>query len=70
MAFVVPAPGADLESAELRAFCRSGMASYKAPWAVEVVSELPRTNTGKMVRKDLKSSAREAVSQAMAVQAG
>nr|WP_183373006.1 AMP-binding protein [Gordonia humi] len=70
VAFVVPAPGADLESAELRAFCRSGMASYKAPWAVEVVSELPRTNTGKMVRKDLKSSAREAVSQAMAVQAG
>jgi fatty-acyl-CoA synthase len=65
VAFVVAAPGHPLDGSEIRTFCRSGMASYKAPWVVEVVSELPRTNTGKMVRKDLRALAGEAVSQTL-----
>lgn len=52
-AFVVLAAGAvagpDLE-AELRAFARDRLPSYKVPARIEVVSELPRTATGKLQR--------------------
>ncbi|KAF0957187.1 class I adenylate-forming enzyme family protein [Rhodococcus sp. T7] len=65
VAFVVAEPGSTLDGDEIRTFCRSGMASYKAPWVVEVVLELPRTQTGKMVRKDLRTHACEAVDRAV-----
>jgi fatty-acyl-CoA synthase len=65
VAFVVAAPRQPLDGADIRTFCRAGMASYKAPWVVEVVSELPHTVTGKTVRKDLRTRADEAVRQTL-----
>ena len=50
VAFVVPGPGADLDPAELIGWCRAEMANYKVPRRVEVVQELPRNATGKVLK--------------------
>ncbi|HEY2508331.1 MAG TPA: acyl-CoA synthetase [Streptosporangiaceae bacterium] len=39
---------------DLVAHCRSGLASFKCPRAVEFVPELPRTPTGKLLRRKLR----------------
>jgi long-chain acyl-CoA synthetase len=39
---------------ELIAFCRARMAAYKYPRAVELVAELPKTTTGKFLRRALR----------------
>ena len=52
-AFIVPAPGADLGAAEVRAFVRARLARYKVPRAVRFLDELPRTATGKLQKQRL-----------------
>ena len=47
-AFVVLRPGASLEYEELRQFARERLAGFKAPKGMTVVSELPKTATGKI----------------------
>jgi long-chain acyl-CoA synthetase len=47
-------PGASVEPAELVDFCRERMAAYKYPRIVEVVDELPKTATGKILRRELR----------------
>jgi fatty-acyl-CoA synthase len=47
-AFVVLEPGATLTEEELREFARGRLAGFKVPKAVTVVSELPKTATGKI----------------------
>jgi fatty-acyl-CoA synthase len=47
-AFVVPKPGAAPGEDELIEHVRSKIARYKAPRAVELVDELPKTSTGKI----------------------
>ncbi|MEE1556454.1 MAG: long-chain fatty acid--CoA ligase, partial [Alphaproteobacteria bacterium] len=47
-AMVVLREGADIEAAELEAFCRERLAGFKVPRRVEVVSELPRNPMGKV----------------------
>jgi long-chain acyl-CoA synthetase len=42
-------------AAELIAHCRSRLASYKAPRAVEFAAQLPRTPTGKLLRRKLRA---------------
>jgi acyl-CoA synthetase (AMP-forming)/AMP-acid ligase II len=57
-AVVIPArgvtPGAELER-ELIEYCRSGIAHYKCPRSIDFVSELPRTETGKMAKRKLRA---------------
>jgi fatty-acyl-CoA synthase len=53
VAFVVPQPGADAEPAALRAWCAERIATYKTPARVHVIDELPKTDTGKLARRDL-----------------
>jgi fatty-acyl-CoA synthase len=53
VAFVVLQPGADAEPAELRAWCAERIAMYKTPARVHVIDELPKTDTGKLARRDL-----------------
>lgn len=43
VAFVILRPGARLTEAELQAFCRGRLASFKIPRAVRFVEEVPRT---------------------------
>ena len=56
-AFVIPREGMTLEEKELRAFCREGLANYKIPKYFEVVADLPRTPTGKVLKRMLSASA-------------
>ena len=53
-AFVVPKPGQSLSSEELIAFCKGKIATYKLPRETVIVSELPPTPTGKLLRRVLK----------------
>ena len=53
-AFVVLKPGATAAPAELQAFVKSRLAPYKYPRWVELVSELPKTATGKIQRFKLR----------------
>jgi acyl-CoA synthetase (AMP-forming)/AMP-acid ligase II len=51
-AVVVAKPGASLDEAELIAAIKQQIAGFKAPKAVIVVDELPKTSTGK-IQKNL-----------------
>jgi benzoate-CoA ligase family protein len=55
VAYVVAVPAAVVDVAELEALCRSELAGFKRPRRYEVVSELPKTATGKIQRFKLRS---------------
>jgi O-succinylbenzoic acid--CoA ligase len=50
---VVLHPGARIDSLELGAYCRERLAGYKVPRRIEFVAELPRTSSGKILRRAL-----------------
>lgn len=53
-AFVSLKPGASATSEELIGFCKERMAAYKYPRQVEIIEELPKTATGKILRRELR----------------
>ena len=53
-ALVVLKPGAKAGEQELLDFCRSRIAHYKCPRSVEFLDALPKTGTGKILKKDLR----------------
>ncbi|MGY1634461.1 AMP-binding protein [Geodermatophilus sp. SYSU D01186] len=53
-AFVSLKAGADVTAEELIAHCKERMAAYKYPRQVEIVDELPKTVTGKILRRELR----------------
>lgn len=57
-AWVVLRPGLGASEQELRDFCRQNLAPYKVPQHVEFRSDLPKTMTGKVLRRALKSEER------------
>jgi len=52
-AYVVLKPGASAEADEMIAFCRDHLAAYKVPREVSFVPDLPKTSTGKIMRREL-----------------
>jgi len=54
-AFVVLAPGAQVQITELQRFVKTRLAPYKYPRWIEVVAELPKTATGKIQRFKLRA---------------
>ena len=58
LAFVVRRPGATATERELVEWCRAEMAVYKAPRAVRFVPALPKTGSGKIVKRALREQAR------------
>lgn len=52
-AFVVTRPGSDIGEETLIEYSRDHLARYKCPSKVLFVDELPRNNTGKLLRRDL-----------------
>ena len=54
-AIVVAAPGATVDAGELLAHCREHLAAFKCPKSVDVLDELPRNPTGKVLKKDLRA---------------
>jgi len=55
-AFVSLRPGVEVTEQELIDYCRSNMAAYKYPRSVEFIDELPKTTTGKILRRELRGS--------------
>ena len=53
-AFVSLRPGKTATAEELIAFCRSQMAAYKYPRQVQFLDELPKTVSGKLLRRELR----------------
>ncbi|TQM15441.1 class I adenylate-forming enzyme family protein [Pseudonocardia kunmingensis] len=57
-AFVSLRPGRTADEAELIAFCKERMAAYKYPRQVEFLDEIPKTVTGKLLRRELRARER------------
>jgi long-chain acyl-CoA synthetase len=56
-AYVSLRPDASVTPEELIEFCRAELAAYKYPRAVEILPELPKTPTGKLLRRELRGLA-------------
>jgi len=52
-AFLLVHEGVTLDDKELRAYCRDKLAGYKVPKHFEVLADLPRTPTGKVLKRML-----------------
>lgn len=57
LAYVVAAPGARVDEAELIAYSRDHLAKYKCPAAVRALDALPRNPTGKILKTELRKLA-------------
>jgi acyl-CoA synthetase (AMP-forming)/AMP-acid ligase II len=53
-ALVVMKPGTTATEAEILEFCRDRLTHYKCPRTVEFLETLPRTGTGKVLKKELR----------------
>jgi len=53
-AVVVPRPGAALTAGDVAAFARDHLAGYKVPRSVSFLGELPRTGSGKILKRQLR----------------
>ncbi len=54
-ATVVRSPGSSLTEQEVAAFAREHLASYKVPRSVDFTDELPRTGSGKLLKRQLRA---------------
>jgi acyl-CoA synthetase (AMP-forming)/AMP-acid ligase II len=54
-ATIVRAPGSTLTAEEVTAFARDHLANYKLPRSVEFADELPRTGSGKLLKRQLRA---------------
>lgn len=54
-AIVVAKPDVDLTENEIISYAREKMAGFKVPKSVDFVAEIPRSLTGKILKKDLRS---------------
>ena len=53
-AYLVARPGVGVSAEEIIAHCHANLAKYKTPRYVQIVSNLPKTNIGKIQRKELR----------------
>ncbi|MEU3412186.1 AMP-binding protein [Streptomyces sp. NPDC006658] len=54
-AYISLRPGADAAPGDLAAYCKERLAAYKYPRQVEILPELPKTASGKILRRELRS---------------
>lgn len=54
-AYVSLSPGASVGPDDLSAYCKERLAVYKYPREVEILPELPKTTSGKILRRELRS---------------
>lgn len=55
VAFVELVESATFDETELRSYCRTKLAQYKVPRDIRLIEKLPRSPTGKILRRELKS---------------
>jgi len=58
-AYVVPNENITINPTEIVRYCRKELASHKVPRIVEIVTELPQTVTGKVMKFMISSSGNE-----------
>lgn len=56
VAFVIPNETAEVTETDLRAFCRDRLAGFKVPRQIIIRPELPRGPSGKILKRELKST--------------
>jgi acyl-CoA synthetase (AMP-forming)/AMP-acid ligase II len=54
-AVIIPAAGSAVSAEEVMAWCRDQLAHFKCPKSVEFVGALPRTTTGKVLKRELRA---------------
>ncbi|QLC24582.1 fatty acid--CoA ligase [Parasphingopyxis algicola] len=54
-AIVVPKPNQEVDEAHVISFVRERIAGFKTPKSVDVIAEMPRNASGKILRKDLRA---------------
>ncbi|WP_037859514.1 class I adenylate-forming enzyme family protein [Streptomyces sp. NRRL S-340] len=54
-AYISLRPGAEADPDALAAYCKERLAAYKYPRQVEILPELPKTASGKILRRELRS---------------
>ena len=58
-AVVVPKPGEQMKEEEIIALCKKELAGFKVPKGVIFVDQLPKTPTGKILKRDLRQKYRD-----------
>jgi len=58
-ACIVLRSGADVSGEQIIVYCKSQLASYKAPKLVEFMDALPKSATGKILKTELRRMAAE-----------
>jgi long-chain acyl-CoA synthetase len=53
-AFIIPQPGKHIDGAEFKAYMKERLANYKVPKAFIEVTELPKSSTGKLLKRELR----------------
>ena len=53
-AFIVPEAGSEICEADIISFCKENLAAYKVPRIVEFLVELPKTATGKILKRKIR----------------
>ncbi|MEU1516552.1 AMP-binding protein [Streptomyces sp. NPDC005811] len=54
-AYISLRPGTDADADTLAAYCKDRLAAYKYPRQVEILPDLPKTASGKILRRELRS---------------
>ncbi|MBW2180536.1 MAG: AMP-binding protein, partial [Deltaproteobacteria bacterium] len=54
MAFIVPKEGRQLNQAELKSYLKTKLSFFKVPKEFISVADLPKTTTGKILKRELK----------------
>ena len=62
-AVVALKPGCTLGEAELIQFCRARLAHYKCPRSIEFCESLPKTATGKVLKRELRKKYQMGIAQ-------
>lgn len=53
-AYIVPTLGATIDEKDILDFCRKNLAPYKVPRSIEVIEDIPRNVTGKILKRVLR----------------
>jgi long-chain acyl-CoA synthetase len=65
-AYIVLKPGATLTPEELETFCRERLAAYKVPRQYEFTTDIPKNQTGKILKRVLRDRAAKEATAALA----
>ena len=57
---VIVKKDASLTADQVKAFCKTNLTGYKLPRYVEFRTELPKTNVGKVLRRELREAPKNA----------